>query len=706
VPVTPWARIKEHKIIQWAIGYLAAALALTHAQELIAHAYGWPESIGQILIAVLGIGLPVAVTLAWYHGHRASRHVTGAEASILAVLLLIGSGLLWALVRPHEPAVAPSVVEHANAPTTPPVASAAVPLTSASSAAPLVPTPVSGKPRIAILPFVNLSPDPANAFFTDGLHEEIISTLSSRARGLEVISRTTMMTYRTPKPAPEIARELGATHVLEGSVRRAGKRVRLTLQLIAARADDHIWSQDYDRTLTDALTLQSDVANEVASQLSLQLAPSAASPKRLTRNPEAYDFYLKAMLDADSQTFWNPRRDVFRRVDELLGKAIERDPDFAAAYARRAQYRMHRVQYNFDPEGLGLRLGRQDLEAAEALAPNDPVVSFVKGAYLEYVDKDRDGALAAFAAADAAGLADARSLASSATTLLRAGHIAEALDRYERAMTLDPRGTYILVTRTFALMSARRPADALRVIDFAAGQEVEVGGFRSRAARDFVVWRFTGSGQALSDMAIHMDRFEITGDVDAFTVNGSLVPLLYQHRYGEMLDFLGNTKAQIIRSGFPMAGNAPVAELRGWVHLLMGNRAAAAQDGHEVLNFVANSRKTKWNRMALHVLTAEGDTLSGDTRHAVAAAREALSVAQYPDDRRDAAAIIARVYAWAGAEDEAVTLLEQFSTEIPMTLSPTEIARDPRLSVPLAGSARYKALQAKLEAQMAATKLE
>src|SRR5215472_13702088 len=128
-----WHRIREHKIIQWALGYLAAALALTHAEELVARAFDWPEFISRALIVVLALGLPIAITLAWYHGHRASRHVTGAEASILAVLLLIGSGLLWALVRPHEPALTQSVAERAAAPTMSPVPPAAVPVTPAST---------------------------------------------------------------------------------------------------------------------------------------------------------------------------------------------------------------------------------------------------------------------------------------------------------------------------------------------------------------------------------------------------------------------------------------------------------------------------------------------------------------------------------------------------------------------------------------------
>ena len=122
--------------------------------------------------------------------------------------------------------------------------------------------------RLAVLPFENLSPDPSNAFFTDGMHEEILNTIATRAPHLEVLSRTTMMVYQAaPRTVRDIAKELSVTHVLEGSVRRDGQRVRLVLQLIDARHDVHLWSKTFDRQLVDVLGLQSEIAKEVASQL-------------------------------------------------------------------------------------------------------------------------------------------------------------------------------------------------------------------------------------------------------------------------------------------------------------------------------------------------------------------------------------------------------------------------------------------------------
>jgi hypothetical protein len=142
--------------------------------------------------------------------------------------------------------------------------------------------------------------------------------------------------------------------------------------------------------------------------------------------------------------------------------------------------------------------------------------------------------------------------------------------------------------------------------------------------------------------------------------------------------------------------------------MLLGDRAAAGRDGHEVLEFVAKTEETKWNRAVLTLLTAEGNTFTGDRPHAITAAGKALRLSQSIPERQVVPPLVASVYAWSGAGDDAAALLEQLSTQIPMALDcgPATITRDPLYTVPLAGNARYKALQAKLEAQMAATKLE
>jgi adenylate cyclase len=189
--------------------------------------------------------------------------------------------------------------------------------------------PVSLTPRLAILPFENLSQDPDKAFYSDGLHEEILTTLATRAYALEIISRTTMMSYRCdPKPLMDVVSELHATHVLEGTVRREGDQVQLNLELIDGQTGKHFWSQRYDRTLSTALTLQTEVAREVAGQLMVKLVGGTRESKPPTEGIEAYDCYLRALA----------ARCEGRYVDaqSFLDRATGYDPAFAQAYAIKA----------------------------------------------------------------------------------------------------------------------------------------------------------------------------------------------------------------------------------------------------------------------------------------------------------------------------------------------------------------------------------
>jgi TolB-like protein len=629
-------------------------------------------------MVLAALGLPIAITLAWYHGHRASRHVSGAEATIIAILLLMGAGLLWVVVRPVAPPQGPIPPQPVQLP----------------------PAPVPGKPRVAILPFENLSPDPANAFFTDGMHEEVLATLAGRAPDLEVISRTTMMTYRTGKPVQQIAHELGATHVLEGSVRREGDTVRLTLQLINARTDEHIWSHEYNRTLRSALPLQSEVANEVASQLLGQLTSRAGSFKPMTQDPQAYDLFLRARLEADLFRGLNTPLEALQKIEQLLDDALARDPDFARAYAQRARMRLMQFAFNYDTPQHAGPLARKDLDAAERLAPDDPEVVFVEATYLDYLERDPARAVAALEAAGADGL-DPRYLAASAAIFRSAGRIEEGIRRAQQALALDPKNTRVYSQLMTGLFAARRPAEALRVADLASAAFPQF-----RTWRTYDIWAFMGTG-APTATPLAEPAAEVTANVDVSSVKVFLFPLRIEHRYREMLDYLGRAQSQTIR-GELTSGRYPVAALRGWAHLLLGDRAAAAQDGREVLDFVAHSEETRWNRAVLTVLTAEGHTFRGDKTQAITAAGKALQLTRSSYDRLLVIPGAASVYAWSGPTDDAASLLEKLSVQTPMTLelAPATIARDPLYTVPLAGNARYQALRAKLEAQMAATKLE
>jgi TolB-like protein/DNA-binding winged helix-turn-helix (wHTH) protein len=621
------------------------------------------------------------------------RIVWGMSATAIVVL---GGSLLWFLAHPVGPRP-----EHAIAP------SSATPVALPGASAE---TPVPARMRLAILPFENLSPDPANAFFSDGLHEEILSTLAQRIPSVDVISRTTMMTYRSnPKPLTDMARELGATHVIEGSVRREGNQVRLTLQLIDAGVDRHLWSQQYDRTLTNALTLQSQVAAEVASQLSVQLVAGADHAAPPTRDPQAYDLYLKALLAL--RTLTGGSLEEFRNVDDLLAGALRRDPSFALAYVQRARTRTLKSLANLDASAENLRLVREDLAAARRLAPNEPLMMAAEGYYLMAEGRAAE-ALARIEAAEAAGLSDPAWLIPKAHLLLQLSRADDAVQTSERSLSLDPASPLILNFAWLHLQLARRPAEALRVANLASGPMPNDAPFM----RAFIVFYTTGD---TSKWHAALDACHCAPDPAApinywWLLVKNFDLLRVEHRYAELLSVLDHvTPASLpitndVYYNFGSVGEEPVAVYRGWTHLLLGNRAAAAKDGRAVLDFVARNQETDRNRFFRRLLAAQGYAFTGEYERAAEAARTSVELA--PRARlairwMSVAAVAARVHAWSGNQDEAVTLLEELATATP-GLPPGLFGPDPLYSVPLRQNRRFMALVARQESQIRETKLQ
>ena len=196
-------------------------------------------------------------------------------------------------------------------------------------------TLIAPEKSIAVLPFENLSRDPDNAYFADGIQDEILTRLSKIA-DLKVISRTSTQHYKSaPENLPEIAKQLGVAHILEGSVQRAGTRVRVAAQLIDGRTDTHLWAERYDRDLADVFAIQSEIARKIADQLQAKISPTekVAIEKARTTNLDAYDLYLRAQeLFADT-TDPIHAREKLPLAAKLLDEAVGRDPDFIQAWS-------------------------------------------------------------------------------------------------------------------------------------------------------------------------------------------------------------------------------------------------------------------------------------------------------------------------------------------------------------------------------------
>lgn len=321
-----------------------------------------------------------------------------------------------------------------------------------------------GELGIAVMPFENLSPDPNDAYFADGVHEELLGRLAA-LHGVRVISRTSVVAYRgLNKSAPQIGRELDVTHVLEGSVRRAGERFRLTAQLIDAQADTHLWSQNYDGEVTDVFFAQQDVARRIVAALEhdLQPAEAAAIDAVPTRSAEAYSAYLKASDTLRQGSFG--RADEFDPVVALLQEAVAHDPEFAAAHAGLASayanwYRMTTTR----PAAL-LESAVRHLAEANRLAPESSRTRVAQGD-LYYNIRSYLAAEREYAAAHALAPGDPMALELLGSVARRLGRYEDALRWFMGALERDPRNERIAGTVAATRWFMDEPDEAIATLD-------------------------------------------------------------------------------------------------------------------------------------------------------------------------------------------------------------------------------------------------
>src|SRR6478736_4649229 len=239
--------------------------------------------------------------------------------------------------------------------------------------------PATAEKSLAVLPFSNMSEEKDSAFFTDGIQEDILTNLALIPE-LHVVSRTSVMQYRnTTKTIRQIAQELGVTYVLEGSVRRAGNKVRVTGQLIKAGTDEHVWAKSYDREISDIFAIQAELATEIAGALKTAITPQQKTiiAGRATSNIDAYNAYLKAR---DIRLWSDVNRVTRPEIDRLLQSAVQQDPNFVPAWLEIA--RVNFAIYNassFGGERSQLSAAQAALAQAIRLAPNDPAVILGQG---------------------------------------------------------------------------------------------------------------------------------------------------------------------------------------------------------------------------------------------------------------------------------------------------------------------------------------
>src|SRR5437762_10255143 len=293
---------------------------------------------------------------------------------------------------------------------------------------------------IAVLPFENLSEEKANAYFADGIQDEILTKLAGIG-DLKVISRSSAAKYKSkPEDLKTVARELGVATVLEGSVQKAGDRVRVNAQLLDARIDTHLWAKSYDRDLKDVFAVESEVAQEIADALRAKLSPSQSSALASvpTRDTEAYDLFLKGEYQ-EHQAASTYNGELFDRAETFYRQALARDPSFALAYARLANSRLNRHWLISPLTSAQLEEVKSNIEHALAIAPASPDAHLALAEFYYRGHRDYDSALRELDRTVELQPNNAQARALYAFIYRRRGEWRRSLAEFERAAELNPR---------------------------------------------------------------------------------------------------------------------------------------------------------------------------------------------------------------------------------------------------------------------------
>src|SRR6266446_3644415 len=407
--------LKRRKGYRVAIAYIVASWALAQGLAQVLPVFDISNSVIRVVIALLLIGFPLALVLAWVfdvtpQGIKATPSIASAGHRRRNVVMLAATGVII----------------------------------SAAAGFFLLPRAAAHKidKSIAVLPVENLSDEKENAYFADGVQDDVLTNLS-KIGDLKVISRTSVMSYRGNTPnVRDIGKALGVSTILEGSVRRMGNRVRVNVQLIDATNDEHIWASDYDRDLTDVFAIQTDLAQKIAGELQAKLSPTekAQIERKPTQNGEAYLAFVQA-----HNLFVTGVEDIekLKQSEQLYTRAIEIDPKFALAFARYSQLESW-VVHTFDPARERREKARALAEQALQLQPDLPEAHLAMGLSQYYGDNDFEGALKEFEIAQRGLPNEAEGYLALGAIQRRLGKWSESTASLEKAASLNPKDIWVL----------------------------------------------------------------------------------------------------------------------------------------------------------------------------------------------------------------------------------------------------------------------
>jgi len=646
--------VRRRKVYRVAAGYVIGAGGIIQLASAAFPAWELPSWTLRVLIVSLLMGFPVALMLAWAFditpdGIQVTPDGTTSKSHTRRnMILLIAGGLIL----------------------------------SAAAGLFLLPRVAAHKidRSIAVLPFQNLSDEKENAYFADGVQDDLLTNLS-KIGDLKVISRTSVMPYRaTQSNAREIGKALGVGTILEGSVRRVGNRVRVNVQLINAENDQHIWAEDYDRELTDVFAIQSDLAQQIASELRAKLSPieKALIERKPTENSEAYLAFVEGH---DLLTRPDRLRADTEKSEQLFERATRLDPNFARAFAALGWVEDW-MYHSFDPTPARKAKAQAAAEEAVRLQPDLPEAHLAVGFYHYYCERNYQSALDEFAIAR-------KSLPNSADVYLAIGAIqrrqgkwAESTANMEKAASLSPKDAFLLVN----LADNYRAADDFEHADKVFDRAIEVApnSVSARTGKAMLAVDLKGD---LSEIDRQLAQIHPGANSDAEGTFGRSYLLMLQRKFHDAVAILKQLPADV------RSDEKPKEYLEGALYTFVNDKEHARSAFHRARSILEKAIQQGSDDASRHIVLGMVLAGLGEKDAAIAEGKRAVALLPESQDALDGpkmTLMLAQIYAWTGENDAALELLER-SLITPAGVTVSSLKLDP-IWDPLRSDARFQAL--------------
>jgi TolB-like protein/phage shock protein PspC (stress-responsive transcriptional regulator) len=667
-PKSFFGELKRRNVYKVAVAYIVAGWALSQGIAQVFPVFDVPNWIIRLIVVLIIIGFPIALIFAWAFEITPEGVKRTEEADAMPPSSQ-PSNRTWIYIVVVGAAVSLSLFFLGR-------------YTAGNR------TTSSGERKsIAVLPFASLSNDKNDAYFADGVQDQILTNLA-KVSDLKVISHTSVRQYKTgaERNMREIGRQLGVAYIMEGSVQRARDRLRINAQLIDARTDGHVWAETYDRTASDLFAIQSELAQSIVTQLKAKLSPQqkAEIEERPTQDLDAFELYLQAKTIVDSYLNATDVQAALLQALKSLDDAIKRDPNFVSAYCYAARANDLLFFFDLDPTPNRILPAEAAVKAALRLRPDSAEAHFAMADYLFRCLRDYTRAQEELAIARPGLPNSTPFFILSGYINRRRNHFADAERDFSTAFALDPRNpnAYNLLADTYVLQ--RRFPEAVQVYDnvLAAGEDAPIVQFR----RASVAFSGTCNSGPLREILAKFPDMEFAGSQ---TPVRALMAML-DGNYAEAERVLAASPRQDFQD-IDLSFYFPKSWYQAMISRAKGDSARATAAFRECRDILAQRLIVKPEDARTIAVLAQVHAGLGEKDLAIREAQHAIDLMPISKDIYDGALVLeglAQVYTWSGDRGRAIELVQKLLT-MPSYINYARLKLHPLWS-PLRGDPRFE----------------